>query len=244
VLSEAQDQTHHELQGAKPHPEAITQLAHDGFKALALSKAFACVAGAAAVRGDNYRFLAYDDLGSLESARKLAVDLREFIADFPLSPDRFGSFIASFRGPAGLSATDFEKQLWGTLQSLHDLDELDWDPTVSSDPEDDRFSFSFHGRAFFVVGMHPASPRWTRRLAWPTLVFNAHAQFEQLRRTGRFESLQRTIRRRDTRLQGGPNPAVANYGTQPEAKQYGGRVVEPDWKCPFVVRSPDESKKD
>ncbi|HZM80842.1 MAG TPA: guanitoxin biosynthesis heme-dependent pre-guanitoxin N-hydroxylase GntA [Candidatus Limnocylindrales bacterium] len=220
-------------------------LAHDGFKAIALSKAFACVAGAAAVRADNYRFLTYDELGSSESTGKLAVDLRDFIADFPLSPDRFASFIASFKGPSGLSAIDFEKHLWGTLQCLHDLDEIDWDPTVSSDPQDVKFSFSFHGRSFFVVGMHPASPRWTRRLAWPTLVFNAHAQFEELRRMGRFESLQRTIRRRDSRLQGSPNPALTDYGMQSEAKQYGGRVVEPDWKCPLVVRSKrDESKEE
>jgi len=233
------------FQGAEHDPEAVTTLAHDGFKAIALSKAFACVAGAAAVRSDNYRFHTYTQLGSPKSAGKLAVDLREFIADFPLSPDRFASFIASFRGPSGLSAIEFEKHLWGTLQCLHDLDELDWDPTVSSDPEDGRFSFSFHGRSFFVIGMHPASPRWTRRLAWPTLVFNAHAQFEELRRIGRFESLQRTVRRRDTRLQGSPNPAVSEYGTQSEAKQYGGRVVEPDWKCPFAVRSErDESKQD
>ena len=234
----------HGLQGAEYTPEAINTLAHDGFKALVLSKAFACVAGAAAVRGDNYRFLGYEELGSPESARKLAGDLRQFIADFPLSPDHFASFIASFKGPAGLSAIDFEKHLWGTLQCLHDLDELDWDPSVSSDPEDSRFSFSFHGRAFFVVGMHSASPRWTRRLAWPTIVFNAHAQFEELRRSGRFAALQRTIRRRDTRLQGSPNPAVNEYGSQSEAKQYGGRVVEPDWKCPLVVRSQHESKED
>jgi uncharacterized protein len=227
----------HGLHGAELTPEAASLLAHDGFKAHALSKAFACVAGAAAVRADSYRFLTYDELGSPEIAGKLAVDLREFIADFPLSPDRFASFIASFRGPSGLSAIDFEKHLWSTLQCLHDLDDLDWDPTVSSDPEDVKFSFSFHGRSFFVVGMHPASPRWTRRLAWPTLVFNAHAQFDELRRMGRFESLQRTIRRRDSRLQGSPNPALTDYGMQSEAKQYGGRVVEPDWKCPLQVRS-------
>jgi uncharacterized protein len=234
VSSEAHDEMFH---GAEPTVEAAAVLAHDGFRAVALSRAFACVAGAAAVRADNYRFLTYDELGSPESARKLAMDLREFIADFPLSPDRFASFIASFRGPSGMSAIEFEKHLWDTLQSLHDLDELDWDPTVSSDPEDVKFSFSFHGRSFFVVGMHPASPRWTRRLAWPTLVFNAHAQFEELRRMGRFESLQRTIRRRDSRLQGSPNPALTDYGSQSEAKQYGGRVVEPDWKCPLHVRS-------
>ncbi|HEX6682366.1 MAG TPA: guanitoxin biosynthesis heme-dependent pre-guanitoxin N-hydroxylase GntA [Candidatus Limnocylindrales bacterium] len=227
--------------------DALAVLAHDAFRAVALSRAFACVAGAAAVRANNYRFLTYAEIGSPESARKLAIDLREFIADFPLSPDRFASFIASFRGPSGMSAIDFEKHLWGTLQSLHDLDELDWDPAVSADPEDVRFSFSFHGRSFFVIGMHPASPRWTRRLAWPTLVFNAHAQFEELRKAGRFESMQRTIRRRDSRLQGGPNPALTDYGSLSEAKQYGGRLVEPDWKCPLHLKGAhdeSESKED
>jgi FPC/CPF motif-containing protein YcgG len=241
VSSEAH---HHKPTHEKPTHEAASLLAHDSFKATALSKAFACVVGAAAVRADNYRFLTYDQLGSPESARKLAADLREFIADFPLSPDRFASFIASFRGPSGLSASEFEKHLWTTLQSLHDLDEVGWDPAVSSDPEDVRFSFSFHGRSFFVIGMHSNSPRWTRRLAWPTLVFNAHAQFEELRRMGRFEAMQRTIRRRDSRLQGTANPALTDYGMLSEAKQYGGRVVEPDWKCPLVVRSKrDESNE-
>ena len=220
-------------------------LAHDAFKATALSKAFACVAAAATVRADNYRFHMYDELGSPEDAGKLAVDLRSFIADFPHSPDRFASFIASFRAPSGMSAIEFEKQLWRTLQCLHDLDELDWDPATSSDPEDGKFSFSFHGRSFFVIGMHANSPRWTRRLAWPTLVFNAHAQFEELRRTGRFVPLQRTVRRRDSRLQGTSNPAGADYGAGSEANQYGGRVVEPDWKCPLVVRSSSvESNED
>src|SRR5687768_9330497 len=142
-------------QVAERRPESATMLAHDGFRATALSKAFACVAGAAAVRADNYRFHSYDELGSPESARKLAMDLREFIADFPLSADRFASFIASFRGLSGMSAVEFEKHLWGSLQCLHDLDDCDWDPTVSSDPEDVRFSFSFHGRSFFIIGMHP-----------------------------------------------------------------------------------------
>lgn len=226
-----------EAQPPVTETDAATVLAHDAFKAVALSRAFACVAGAAAVRAGNYRFVSYEELGSAESAARLAVDLREFIADFPLSPDRFASFIASFRGPSGMSPIAFENLLWDTLQCLHDLDDLAWDPSVSDDPEDVKFSFSFHGRSFFVIGMHPASPRWTRRLAWPTLVFNAHAQFEDLRRAGRFESLQRTIRRRDSRLQGTPNPALTDYGSQSEAKQYGGRVVEPEWKCPLHVRS-------
>lgn len=217
-------------------PDPAVLHAHDGFRAVALSQAFACVAGAAAVRAGHYRFSSQAELGSPESIQGLATDLRKFIADFPLESGRFASCVASFREPGGLTPIEFEKLLWVTLQGLHDLDDEPWDPSVSQDPEDSSFSFSFAGRSFFVIGMHGGSERWTRRLAWPTLVFNAHWQFEELRRLDRFSSMQRTIRRRDAKLQGMSNPALEDYGNQSEAKQYGGRVVEQDWQCPFHAR--------
>lgn len=213
--------------------DVAARFAHDEFRAAVLSQAFACVAGAATVRAGNYRYFAYGELGGQDSIKELADDLRGFIADFPLEPERFASCVASFREPAGMTPHEFEHRLWSTLQGLHELDTEPWDPDVSSDPGDAKFSFSFHGRSFFVVGMHPGSERWTRRVTWPTLVFNAHSQFEELRRTGRFEAMQRTIRRRDTRLQGSANPSLENYGAQSEARQYSGRLVDPDWQCPF-----------
>jgi FPC/CPF motif-containing protein YcgG len=218
-------------------PDPAVTLAHDSFRASVLSQAFACVAGASAVRAGHYRFCSYAELGTLESTQELATDLRRFIAEYPLSADRFASCVATFREPGGISAEEFEQLLWATLRQLHDIDDQPWDPTVSSDPNDVGFSFSFAGRSFFVVGMHAGSPRWTRRLAWPTLVFNAHAQFIELRRADRFLSMQRSIRRRDARLQGTANPALQDYGKQSEAKQYGGRLVESDWECPFHARS-------
>jgi FPC/CPF motif-containing protein YcgG len=221
--------------GLLPDPAVV--LAHDGFRAVALSRGFACVAGAAAVRAGNYRFGSYSSLGDPSGISQLAHDLRSFIAEFPLNPDRFASYVASFQEPTGISPVDFENLLWQTLQGLNGLDTQPWDPTVSSDPDEASFSFSFHGRSFFVIGMHSASPRWTRRLASPTLVFNAHAQFEELRRAGKFTQMQRIIRNRDTRLQGGFNPGLQDYGNQSEAKQYGGRVVEPTWQCPFHAKS-------
>lgn len=229
------------LDGSDEAPDAVVTLAHDAFRATTLSQAFACVAGAAAVRAGHYRFCSYAELGSPSSIEELAGDLRRFIAEYPLTPDRFASCVATFQEPGGISAVEFENLLWTTLQGLHDLDEMPWDPTVSSDPEESSFSFSFHGRAFFVVGMHAGSPRWTRRLTWPTLVFNAHQQFEELRHAERFVPMQRTIRRRDARLQGTSNPALQDYGNQSEAKQYGGRLVEPEWACPFHhhVSSPE-----
>lgn len=216
--------------------QAVEDLAHEEFRTVVLNPSFACVLGASAVRRGDYRFHSYPRLGSPESADALAGNLAAFIQDFPLTPGRYASYVASFREPGGVTAAEFEKLLWQTLQHLHQRDEQAWDPSVSSDPDDAGFSFSFHGRAFFVVGLHAGSPRWTRRLAFPTLVFNAHEQFEDLRRSGKFPNVQQTIRNRDTKLQGSPNPALADYGRESEARQYAGRVVSPDWECPFQQR--------
>ena len=49
-----------------------------------------------------------------------------------------------------------------------------------------NFGFSFAGRGFFVIGLHPASSRLARRFPWPTLVFNAHFQFDRLKADGRY----------------------------------------------------------
>ena len=64
------------------------------------------------------------------------------------------------------------------------------DPSVSADPDNARFSFSFGGRALFVVGVHPQSSRLSRRFRWPAMMFNPRAQFERLRAEGRFDRLR------------------------------------------------------
>ena len=135
-----------------------------------------------------------------------------------------------------MNEAEFERQLWIQLQGLHDRDDPSslWDPAVSDDPGDPRFSFSFAGTALFVIGLHPESSRIARRFAWPALVFNPHAQFERLRREGRFDHLRDRIRARDEALQGHLNPNLADFGEQSEARQYSGRDTTKDaWRCPF-----------
>jgi FPC/CPF motif-containing protein YcgG len=66
-------------------------------------------------------------------------------------------------------------------------------------------------------------------------VFNPHAQFEQLRAQGRYQPLRDRIRARDVALQGHVNPMLVDHGRESEAKQYSGRVVDADWRCPFAA---------
>jgi uncharacterized protein len=227
-------------------PTALTSFVHHGLRALVLNDQFVCVGGKSAFRHGAYGFGMYAELGSRASAAGLARDLCSFIDDLPSFGDSLSSYVASFTGPHPADEAAFEDGLWATLQALNDLDAPHhrWDPGVSSDPADPQFSFSFGGTAFFVVGLHAASSRMARRFAWPTLVFNPHRQFEQLREGGDFSRFQQVIRRGETRLQGDINPMLADFGNRSEAMQYSGRRVSGAWQCPFHARPDDDSTKD
>ncbi len=224
---------------------ALTQLVHEGFRALALSDHFACVGGRAAVRQEAYRFGLYDRMATTASTRALAIDLRAFLADDDLRGQPLTAFVASFVAPVPADEATFEELLWATLQQLHHEDDQPWAFDRRADPEDPAFSFSFAGIGFFVVGLHANSSRFSRRFAWSTLVFNPHAQFDRLRREGRYGRFRDVIRTRDVALQGTVNPMLQDFGERSEARQYSGRAVRDDWKCPFHAERPanDGAKK-
>jgi FPC/CPF motif-containing protein YcgG len=213
----------------------LAEFVHDSFRALVLNPKFSCVGAKSAFRTDSYRFGVYPTMTSPDGTAALVRDLWSFVDEHATFGDNFYTFVASFHGPVISSEHTWEHLVWTQLQRLHDLDREAhaWDPTVSSDPNAADFSFSVGGQAFFVVGLHPASTRWARRFAWPTLVFNAHHQFTRLRGQGNFERMRDVIRSRDQGLQGSLNPNLDDWGARSEARQYSGRPVEADWRCPF-----------
>ena len=221
------------LSGGRVAP--VQEFVHDSLRSLVLNPKFSCVGAKSAFRRGGYRFGLYDALGSPATTAGLARDLFEFVEDQPSLEGEFTTFVASFGGPVTADEGQFERLLWSQLQKLHEEDRRHhpWDPAVNQDPEDSNFAFSFAERAFFVVGLHPAASRFARRFAWPTLVFNAHKQFEKLREEGRFLQLREAIRAREMDLQGDLNPNLGDFGEFPEARQYSGRPVEKDWRCPF-----------
>lgn len=216
-------------------PTPLAQLVHQYFRSHVLNQEFPCLGGKAAISHNTCRFGFYPEMNTRAATAGLAYDLWQYAQERPTLETDYATFIASFAAPLGCDEREWENLLWSQLQSLHELDRQHhaWDATVSSDPEDPAFSFSFAGTAFFVVGLHPQSSRLARRFAWPTLVFNAHVQFERLREQHIFERMRKTIRERDYKLQGSLNPNLNNYGERSEARQYSGRAVEGDWKCPF-----------
>src|ERR1051325_7689318 len=207
---------------------------HAALRALLHDADFPCVGAKSIVNQDSYRFWLYPALAAEEPTANLAVDLYRFLEERPSIEGDFSSFIACFLGPKVRTSKEFEVLLWRQLKMLHAIDapQHDWDSTVSSDTTDPQFSFSFGGKSFFIVGLAPANKRWARRFPWPTLVFNDHAQFERLREEQRFDRIKEVIRDRDERLHGSRNEMVDDFGKHSEARQYAGRHVGPNWRCP------------
>ncbi len=225
----------------QPDDPALMSRIRDCFQSFVLGEEFSCVGAKAAIRRGHFQHGVYGELASLEATNGLSRDLFSFVRRQPTLGGPFSTFVASFNGPYLPNEIEFERLLWKQLACLHERDRKfhRWDPVVSADTEDANFSFSVAGRGFFVVGLHPSSSRWTRRFPWPTLVFNAHYQFEQLRAEGKYQRMQEVIRARELAIQGTINPMLGEFGRRSEARQYSGRAVEPTWECPFSPRTDD-----
>lgn len=222
----------------KPCNDSAHPLA-ERFRAFVKSTDFPCVGAKSALSRDRMRFVVGKDIGSAWDDLRILPNLHDLAASYRSEPELFQSLVVLFEQDREFDEPAFETNLWARLQSLTDKDE--WlgqpgDPRVSHDPDDPHFSLSFGGEAFFVVGLHPQASRPARRFERPALVFNLHDQFEQLRAQGRYEKLRDSIVARDVALAGAPNPMLAQHGTVSEARQYSGRVVDPEWRCPFRGR--------
>jgi uncharacterized protein len=217
-------------------PDLLASAVIGAFRGFVLNPQFVCVAAKSAVHHETYRLGIYDRLASPEATAGLSHDLYEFLREAEPIESEFTTFVATFKEPACLGEAAFEELLWRQLQMLHDGDAPlhDWDPDVSSNPDDPHFSFSFAGHAFFIVGLHPGSARLARQFPWPMLAFNPHSQFERLRETGMWQKIQDAVRHLEVGLQGNINPVLADFGQETEAKQYSGRLIEPDWHPPFT----------
>jgi len=194
---------------------------------------FPCVGAKTALAKNQLDHCTAGDIFSDEHDTEILHGLYDFIKKYQQDGAIFRSFIALFPDSDLLTEEAFEDGLWQRLQSLHDLDDQPWDCSVSSDSEDQNFSLSLGGKAFYVIGMHPNSSRKARRFHVPALVFNLHEQFERLRMDGSYQQMRQIIRRRDKAFSGSVNPMLMDFGTRSEAIQYSGRSIDGPWKCPF-----------
>jgi FPC/CPF motif-containing protein YcgG len=204
------------------------------FKKFIIDENHPCVMAQTVFSMDKVDLHEYEDFGAKSAARKILEDLRTYISNYDFTSNDFFTFIATFSGRKIFSEKQFEELLWKQLQFLHEVDDQPWDPSVSNDPSNEKFSFSLAGKAFYIVGLHPGSSRKARQSPNPSIAFNLHWQFEKLREMGSYEVVRDKIRERDKELQGNNNPMLENFGEASEARQYSGRKVGEEWKCPFL----------
>jgi len=219
---------------ASASPPSPSRASFDAFIA---DPGFPCVGAKSALNKKRIELAEYASLTDPSVIADLCARLGSFARENPDPGAVPISFVATFAGPVHDEAT-FERDLWKLLQAMHDHDRarFAWDPTVGSDPSGSDFSFSIAERAFFVVGLHPHASRLARRSPFPCVVFNFHNQFENLKASGKYQTMQAAIRSRDLALQGSINPVLARFGEASEARQYAGRAVEGAWRCPFHAR--------
>ena len=206
------------------------------FKAHIAQSSFPCVGAKSALAKGLLEIVIAFDMRSGWDDLRIHDRLIGWAENYRDDPEGLRSIAVIFSQPSSLDENGFEQLLWERLQSFAEKDNWlgqPYDPAVSPDPADPHFSLSFGGQAYFVVGLHPAASRPARRFSHPVMVFNLHDQFEKLRAGGRYERMRDAILERDRQLAGNINPMLARHGESSEARQYSGRMVGDDWKCPF-----------
>jgi FPC/CPF motif-containing protein YcgG len=139
--------------------------------------------------------------------------------------------------PQEITEEEFEKFIWQRLQCLSDADAkmYPFDKRVSTDPGSPEFSFSLKSEAFFIIGLHKSSNRAARRFKYPTIVFNPHAAFIQLRQDRQYDKMKKIVRRKDMELAGSINPMLDDFGKSSEVFQYSGKNYQSSWQCPLQI---------
>lgn len=207
------------------------------YKAYLEKKEFACIAAKAALGKQQIQCFVADHLACPKDDRDILQFLYSFVDGYRQSDELYHSAAVIFRGPDLHNETMFDELLWQRLQSLSDIDArtYSYDKRVAADPASGEFSFSLKEEAFYIVGLHPASSRLTRRFSYPTLVFNPHKQFEQLRETAKYNSIKGVVRKRDVAYSGSVNPMLDDFGEVSEVFQYSGRRYDESWECPLKI---------
>ncbi|MCJ7420487.1 guanitoxin biosynthesis heme-dependent pre-guanitoxin N-hydroxylase GntA [Sphingomicrobium astaxanthinifaciens] len=209
------------------------------FRDFIAARSYPCVGAKSALARNQMTAYVGTDLTSAWDDVALARQLVGFARDYARHRELFITFVAFFPQTPRLDEEAFEQAIWQRIASLQAKDEWlgqPYDEAVDPDPTSPNFSLSFGGQSFFVVGMHPDASRPARRFEVPAMVFNLHDQFERLRAEGRYEKLRASILARDEQLAGSVNPMLARHGEASEARQYSGRIVGPEWTCPWPGR--------
>ena len=216
----------------------------EAYKAFIGNKVFPCIAARSANAAKHILCMVADNMACPKDDHAILYFLYQFIDNYRKATSNFYSAAIIFRNPQDCSEDEFDGLLWQRLQAISDLDaeNYDYDPRVNSDPASVHFSFSLKQEAFFILGLHPAAKRLSRKFRYPTLAFNPHQEFEKLRANNHYEPMKEIVRKRDLAYSGSINPMLKDFGEASEAAQYSGRYYSTEWRCPFIRTQKSEDR--
>jgi FPC/CPF motif-containing protein YcgG len=200
-------------------------------------KDFPCIAAKAANERQLIKCMVGGNMACPKDDTNILQFLYEFIDVYRSSTEFYHSAAIIFTSPQINNEEMFDALLWQRLQALEMLDaeNYTYDNRVDADTSSPKFSFSLKEEAFYIIGLHAASSRHARQFIHPTLVFNPHAQFEQLRTSSKYDVMKNTVRKRDIAFSGSVNPMLQDFGEASEVFQYSGRKYDDNWKCPLKI---------
>jgi FPC/CPF motif-containing protein YcgG len=204
-----------------------------------LNQRFPCLMAKKVIRDGNLTLIEINDLSHPESIEYTLNQIYQVVDRYRKDPLSLRSFVLTCKKSQYQNFNHFEQSFWQFLEALHSLDKQIYqhDKRVSSNPESQHFSYSLKEEAFFILALHPESPRFSRRFSTPSLVFNIHQQFELLRAKGAFTKIRNAIRKRDKSLQGSINPMLKDFGERSEVFQYLGKTYQESDPCPLNLRN-------
>jgi FPC/CPF motif-containing protein YcgG len=223
----------------KDRSRSSLKIIEDEFRYYINDESFPCVGAKSSLAQSNMKFYFAQSISDSTYDDDLHGSLKKFGQNLNLDGVALQSYVVIFSDEQKFSEIEFERLLWRKLQSLHDIDiskEIGWSKDCESLPQSPKFSMSIAGYSFFIIGTHSNSSRSARKFKYPAMVFNSHAQFEILRKNGKYEKLQKIIRQKELEINGSINPMVKNFGEGAEASQYSGRHVDDRWKCPIKIK--------
>ena len=187
-------------------------------------KEYPCVGAKAALGLGHIRVMVADHMACPANDEQVLEFLYDFVDQYRNLSAPYHSAAVIFKQPEGAEEKVFDRLFWQRLRSLADLDRKVYasDRRVDPDPASPHFSFSLKEEAFFIIGLHPASTRASRRFSYPAIVFNPHAEFEKLRKSNRYEPMKKVVRKRDVAFSGSINPTLTDFGEASEVYQYSG----------------------
>ena len=182
------------------------------------AREFPCIAAKAALSRNQAKCMVAGNMACPKDDVEILQFLYAFVDDARSSQQFYSSAAIIFSGPQINSEEMFDALLWQRLQALEMLDAKNYiyDRRVDDDPSSAKFSFSIKEEAFYIIGLHPCSSRPARQFAFPALVFNPHVQFEQLRKTAKYDTMKSVVRKRDIALSGSINPMLEDFGKNSE----------------------------